>query len=125
MKQFLTRLISVATLFMLLATGTALAGVDEAMEAYERGDKAAAFELMQRAAADGNEIAYGKLASFYLYGIGTEKNYSEAYVWFGIAMATGDMHAKAFKKTAAAAMSESEVKSANQRLKELKSGLGL
>lgn len=94
------------------------ADVGKGNEAYLAGDKQTAFHEYRRAAEAGDERAFGRLAGLYLYGAGTEKNFVEAYVWFGLAQEAGDKYAAKFKETAASAMSLPEIEKAEEALRE-------
>ncbi len=83
---------------------TVLAGMDEAMKANREGDRATAFTEFYALAEQKDELAYGKLASMYLYGLGTEKNYKKAYIWFHMAYLTGDKSAERFRNAATSMM---------------------
>ncbi|MCU7808502.1 MAG: hypothetical protein KZQ73_11635 [Candidatus Thiodiazotropha sp. (ex Semelilucina semeliformis)] len=61
-----------------------IAGFEEGEAANREGDRDTAFAEYQAAAMTGDDRAYGKLGSMYLYGLGTERDYSMAYVWFGL-----------------------------------------
>ena len=60
---------------------TALAGMDEAMEAYREGDYATAFKEMQLLASKGDRVAQSNLGVMYSQGQGTEKNEVLAVKW--------------------------------------------
>jgi TPR repeat protein len=80
--------------------------MDEAMNAYRQGDRATAFTEFHALAEQKYDLAYGKLASMYLYGLGTEKNYKKAYIWFHMAYLTGDKNAERFRTAATSMMSK-------------------
>ncbi len=85
---------------------TVSAGMDEAMNANRKGDRATAFTEFYALAEQKNELAYGKLGAMYLYGLGTEKNYKKAYIWFHIAYLTGEKSAKRFRNAAISMMNK-------------------
>ncbi|MES9881684.1 MAG: hypothetical protein ABW185_12465 [Sedimenticola sp.] len=91
----------------------------EAAEAsYRGGNHTIAFKQYHEAVENRDIRAYGKLAALYLYGVGVEKNYSLAYVWFGLAADTGDKEADRFQKAAASAMTREEIKQSDLALEE-------
>lgn len=93
------RLVSLSLL--VLWTSLAYAGFDEGLSASRAGDKASAF-LEFRAAAEAGDIrAFGKLGSMFLYGIGTEVDFVQAYAWFDLAAEAGDKYARRFHAAAA------------------------
>ena len=77
------------------------ADFEAAMEANGRGDRATAFTEFHAAALARDERAYGKLASMYLYGLGTDKDYQQAYIWFHMAYLAGELEGERFRDTAA------------------------
>ena len=48
----------------------------------------------------------------YLYGLGVQVDYTQAYIWFGLAAQTGDKYAERFQQAAAAAMSVEQIRNA-------------
>jgi hypothetical protein len=101
------------------------AGFDEGIKAYDQGNKSLAFQEYRGAAREGDVRAYGKIAGMYLYGAGVERDYLEAYVWFGLASLTGDSNAERFQKAASSAMTLGQVERAEAILKERANELGL
>jgi len=99
------------------------ADLEAGLKAYEQGDHALAFKHYREAAEDGNPDAFGKLAGMYLYGLGTETDYTNAYVWFGLAEYSGDKFAEKFKRTAASVMTLEQVRQAEEILAEKKARL--
>lgn len=92
------------------------ADLEAGLAAYDRGDHVEAFNQYKQAAEAGNVDAYGKLAGLYLYGVGTDKNFTQAYIWFGMAEHSGDKFAEKFKMAAASSMTLEEVKHAEEIL---------
>ncbi|MCW8920481.1 MAG: hypothetical protein OQK42_06860 [Sedimenticola sp.] len=115
--------------FLFIAALTALfsgplhADLESGIAAYEKGNYAEAFNQYQQAAEAGDPDAYGKLAGMYLYGVGTDKDYSKAYVWFGLAQLAGDNYAERFKLAASSAMTLEQVKHADEMIEEYKKRL--
>ncbi len=109
------KLLLAVVLTALIATPTH-ADLEAGLAAYDRGDHAEAFKQFKQAAEEGNTDAYGKLAGLYLYGRGTEKDFSQAYIWFGMAEHSGDKYAEKFKMAAASSMTLEQVKQAEQIL---------
>lgn len=86
-----------AALFCLFCSPLAHAGFEDGMAAYEKGDYAVAYAEFRQAAQQGDIRAQGKLGGLYLYGIGVEKNYIEAYAWLDLAAGQGDTSAEKFR----------------------------
>lgn len=93
---------------LMLNSAVIQADFDAAEAANQKGDRETAFHQYQAAVFDKDARAYGKLASMYLYGLGTKKNYTQAYVWFEMARLSGDRYAGRFRDAAASMMSSSE-----------------
>ncbi|MCW8891444.1 MAG: hypothetical protein OQL20_12360 [Sedimenticola sp.] len=94
------------------------ADLEAGLTAYAEGNHAEAFKQYQLAADAGDQDAFGKLGGMYLYGLGTEKNYPDAYYWFGLAQLAGDKYAERFKLTASSMMTLDQVKQVEERLAE-------
>ena len=121
MKQMIKLL---TPLLALLLISTPLhADLEAGLEAYQRGDHSEAFKQYKAAAEAGDQNAFGKLAGMYLYGLGTEKDYSNAYIWFGLAEHTGDKYAERFRMAASSAMTLEQVKQAEAILSDYKARL--
>ena len=118
MKSY-TKYLLIGALLALICTPLH-ADLEAGLEAYEQGDYALAFERFREAAEAGNPDAFGKLAGMYLYGRGTEKDYSNAYIWFGLAEHSGDKFAEKFKRTAASVLTLEQVREAEATLAERK-----
>ncbi len=108
----LHQILSVITGALLLVS-TAWAGFEQSHEAYTKGDYTAAFNGYLEAANSGDSRAFGKLAALYLYGRGTEKDYTKAYIWFGIAMDSKDKYAARFQDTAASMLTREQIDQAD------------
>jgi len=100
------------------------ADLEAGLAAYAKGDHVEAFNQYKQAAEAGNVDAYGKLAGLYLYGVGTEKDYTKAYIWFGMAEHGGDKYAEKFKLAASSAMTLEQVKQAEEILADYVKRLG-
>ncbi|WP_052761081.1 sel1 repeat family protein [Sedimenticola thiotaurini] len=107
------KLLLIAALTALISTPLH-ADLEAGLAAYDRGDHKEAFNQFKQAAEAGDADAYGKLAGLYLYGRGTEKDYSKAYIWFGMAEHSGDKYAEKFKMAAASSMTLEQVKHAEE-----------
>lgn len=77
-------------------------------EANRKGDRKTAFTKFYAAALEREELAYGKLGSMYLYGLGTEKDYLQAYIWFQMSYLTGDKYAQRFRDAASSMMTHEQ-----------------
>lgn len=95
-----------------MSSGSVLADYIAGEEANARGDRNTAFQEFYAAAEKGDGRAYGKLGSMYLYGLGTEKNYHKAYIWFHMAYLTGEREGERFRDAAASMMTRDEYLSA-------------
>ena len=93
-------------------------------QANQKGDRKTAFIKFHAAAQQRDDKAYGKLASMYLYGLGTEKDYHQAYIWFHMSYLSGDRYAERFRDAASSMMTretyEKAVQSAEQQRVKLK-----
>ena len=88
MKHALNRALLAAVLSLWLTT-SALAGFDEGVAAYDRGDYATAFEEMLPIAEQGNADAQNNLGVMYENGRGVPQDYAEALKWFRLAAEQG------------------------------------
>ncbi len=77
-------------------------------EANGRGDRATAFTEFYNAAQNHDTRAYGKLGSMYLYGLGTEKNYQSAFIWFHMAYLAGEREGERFRDAASSTMTREQ-----------------
>lgn len=112
------------TLLMLISLSLH-ASFEEAIEAQEKGSYNLAVEKYQAAADAGDIRAFGRLAGMYLYGVGVEKDYKKAYIWFGMAAASGDIDAAKFQRAAASTMTMEQVKESMESLEDYKSQFGI
>ncbi|MET0013394.1 MAG: hypothetical protein ABW082_05250 [Sedimenticola sp.] len=117
--------VKMLTVLILLLPLPATAGFDEAEKANRAGDREAAFSEYRAAALLGDERAFGKLAGLYLYGVGTERDYVMAYVWFGMSELSGDRYAQGYQGAAASMMSAEQLKAAEAKLVEMRERLDL
>ncbi len=76
-------------------------------QANKNGDRDTAFSEFQQAANTKDTRAYGKLGSMYLYGLGTQKNYQQAYIWFHMAYLAGEHEAERFRDAASSMLPRS------------------
>ena len=76
-------------MFLLGVISFAEAGMDEANEAYERGDYATAYREWLPLAEQGDAEAQFKLGVMYMNGHGVQQDYAEAATWFGRAAEQG------------------------------------
>ncbi|MCP3671715.1 MAG: sel1 repeat family protein [Gammaproteobacteria bacterium] len=109
----------------LLLFSTAWAGFEQSHEAYTKGDYTTAFNGYLEAANSGDSRAFGKVAALYLYGRGIEKDYSQAYIWFGIAKYSKDKYATKFQETAASMLTREQIKQAALELEKKREALGI
>ena len=101
-----------------LSSAPAAADFDAGVEANRNGDYQTAFTEIREAALGSDNRAYGKLGSMYLYGLGTEKDYHQAYVWFHMAHLSGEREAERFRDAASSMLSREAYASAVQAAEE-------
>ncbi len=118
-------LISIVFLALAVFPWAASAGFEEALEAHARGDEEVAFEGFRAAAESGDVRAFGKLAGMYLYGAGTQRDYKMAYIWFGLADASGDPYGGRFQGAASSMLEPEELPALLQEIEEYKKDFGL
>lgn len=119
------KLFSIFLFLSILISGQVLAGFEEALEAYTRGDQKAAFEGFRAAAETGDIRAFGKLGGMYLYGVGTERDYARAYIWFGLADAAGDQYGGRFQKAASSMLEPGQLPGLVHEIEEYRKDFGL
>lgn len=93
-------------------------GFEEGLAAYRNGDHKRALIEYQKAVEAGDERAFGRLGAMYLYGLGTEKDYLKAYVWFALASETGDTNANRFRDAAASQLTAAQLHQAESLISE-------
>jgi uncharacterized protein len=87
--------VAFTSLMLVAAVGTAAAGpLDDAREAYQRGDYATAYRLFQPMADHGDAAAQNNLGVIYSHGEGVPQSYAEAFKWFHRAADQGDAAAQ-------------------------------
>lgn len=79
---------------LLCIASLAYAGVDEGVEAYEKGDYAVALKEFKKSAEQGNANAQFNLGLMYSEGRGVPKDDSQAFVWYTKAAEQGDASAQ-------------------------------
>jgi hypothetical protein len=90
------RLIFYVGTALLLTVSTVWAGpFEDATDAYQRGDYATAFKIIQPLAAQGDAHAQYNLGAMYLQGHGVPQDATEAIKWFRLAAEQGDADAQA------------------------------
>lgn len=98
---------------LLLAAGVAWGDFDAGDRAYKAKEYTTALQEYREAAEKGHVKAQGKLASMYLYGVGTRTDYQQAYIWFDLAARQGDKYAARFRDAAAGAMTREQFEEAD------------
>ncbi len=127
MNQYLHRLILVGIVpFLSLITSITSADYIAGEEANKHGDRQTAFHEFYAAAQEGDGRAYGKLGSMYLYGLGTEKDYQQAYIWFHMGYLTGERESERFRDAASSMMTREQYLKAVEaaEIQRLKQKLG-
>lgn len=95
-----TLLLSIFSIAFLLPIYSANADYVDGEEANRQGDRDTAFKEFYQAAHNKDIRAYGKLGSMYLYGLGTTKDYQQAYIWFHMAYLSGEREGERFRDAA-------------------------
>ncbi len=78
----LVKRLAVAGALVLGVSGPVVAGVDEGVAAFERGDYETAYKEMLRLAQAGNARAQFNLGVMYYNGVGVPQDYAEAAKWY-------------------------------------------
>ena len=112
------RLVVIA-IFLSLMISPASADYIAGEEANKKGDRITAFKEFHAAALNKDNRAYGKLGSMYLYGLGTEKNYQQAYIWFHMAYLSGEGSGERFRNAASSMLTRDEYLSAKKSAEAL------
>lgn len=107
-----------AALLCLFCSPLAHAGFEDGMAAYEKGNYTAAHAEFLQAARQGDMRAQGKLGGLYLYGVGVEKNYIEAYAWLDLAVRQGDTSAEKFRDAIADQLDVKQLREAAVRAED-------
>lgn len=122
---FRTALLILTALFILLSGQVVFADYIAGEEANKHGDRDTAFKEFYKAAQEKDKRAYGKLGSMYLYGLGTKKNYQQAYIWFHMAYLSGDIEGERFRDAASSTMNREEYLQAVEAAEKQRVKLGL
>lgn len=77
-----------------LQSGSAWAGFDEGVAAWERSDYAAALREFRPLAEQGNAVAQFGLGLMYAHGLGVPQDHREAVKWYRLAADQGDAGAQ-------------------------------
>ncbi len=94
--------------FILCLPFSAHADYIDGEEANVKGDRETAFTEFYNAAQQGDGRAYGKLGSMYLYGLGTDKDYHQAFIWFHMAYLNGEREGERFRDAASSMMTREQ-----------------
>ena len=124
-KIFRSVLIHLTVLSVLLLSQAGFADYIAGEEANRRGDRDTAFKEFYNAAENKDARAYGKLGSMYLYGLGTPKDYRQAYIWFHMAWLSGDREGERFRDAASSTMNRKEYLEAVEAAEQQRLKLGL
>ncbi len=116
MRPTTKHLLSAIACTLILATPPIWAGFEQSHEAYTKGDYTTAFKGYLAAANSGDSRAYGKVAALYLYGRGTEKDFTQAYIWFAIAEESKDKYATRFLDATASMLTRKQIEQAELAL---------
>ena len=91
-----------------LASNFAAADYIAGETANAKGDRQTAFNEFYNAAQQHDGRAYGKLGSMYFYGLGTKKDYQQAYIWFHMAHLNGEREGERFSDAASSMMTREQ-----------------
>ena len=119
------RLLTALAIASALIAAPAWSGFEESHEAYSKGEYTTAFNGYLEAANSGDSRTYGKVAALYLYGRGTEKDFTQSYIWFSIANDSKDKYAARFRDTAASMLTREQIEQAEVELAKKREELGI
>jgi hypothetical protein len=88
--------------------------------ALARGDYAGALEVLRPLAQDGNTRAQLRLAEMYASGLGVNRNYNQAYIWYSLAARGGSTTASADRDRMAARLQPAEIKQADKVVESMR-----
>jgi hypothetical protein len=88
--------------------------------AMARGDYAGALEILRPLAQDGNTRAQLRLAEMYASGLGVNRNYNQAYIWYSLAARGGNTAASADRDRMAARLQPAEIKQADKVVESMR-----
>ncbi|TDI80312.1 MAG: sel1 repeat family protein [Betaproteobacteria bacterium] len=88
-------IVFITTILSLCSTVARADVLEDAVEAYQKGNYAQALELLPLIAEEGNAIAQGLLGQMYLRGEGVSQNYQQALKWCRLAGKQGNVNAQA------------------------------
>ncbi|MCW8931439.1 MAG: hypothetical protein OQL19_14505 [Gammaproteobacteria bacterium] len=110
MKQYYLKAIRVGFISALfsMTSSIVLAEYIAGEEANKRGDRQTAFNEFYAAAQEREPRAYGRLGSMYLYGLGTKKDYQQAYIWFHMGYLSGERESERFRDAASSMMNRED-----------------
>ena len=86
--------LTLAAVLLVAFVGPALAGWDEGLTAYKRGDYATALKEFRPLAARGNADAQAKLGFMYHIGLGVRYDHAAAVKWYRRAAEQGNANAQ-------------------------------
>ncbi|MCK5698041.1 MAG: sel1 repeat family protein [Gammaproteobacteria bacterium] len=95
-------------ILFLISDNFAHADYIDGEKANAKGDRKTAFTEFYNATQQGDGRAYGKLGSMYLYGLGTDKNYHHAFIWFHMAYLNGEREGERFRDAASSMMNREQ-----------------
>ena len=88
--------------------------------ALARGDYAGALEILRPLAQDGNTRAQLRLAEMHASGLGVNRNYNQAYIWYSLAAQGGNTAASAGRDRMAARLQPAEIKQADKVVESMR-----
>jgi len=109
-------ILAVAT--CLLLTTSALAGYEEGMRAYWRGDYAGALSEFRPLADAGDAEAQFMLGEIYASGRGVPQDFVEAHLWYNLAASGGNGRAMQAREQLASRMTPTQVAEAQRRARD-------
>ena len=108
------RTVFLALAIMALAVPANAGPFEDGMAAYNRGDYATALKLWRPLAEQGDTIAQSNLGVMYEFGLGVPRDFVQAYLWFGLAVAQGNAVAQQNRDITAGQMAPEQIAEAQR-----------
>jgi TPR repeat protein len=102
-----------------MSSATASADYKKGLDAYNAGDYATALREWRPLANRGNARAQNNLGHMYYNGEGIPKDYVEAYKWFNLAAAQGNVAAKSLKEIVEKRMTKQQIAEGQRLSREM------
>ena len=111
---------AVVALVVALATPVAAQDYEAGLEAYERGDYAAALGEFRLLAEQHDASAQSALGSMYHFGQGVVRDYVQAHLWWSLAARQGNRAATKARNNVAKSMTPEQIAEAQNLAREWK-----